>query len=211
MARTSEGSVSGIFIYDDFERTGTVYTRSRKVFDYFYDFRPFNFLWAEMRTEHECETYDIYSVDLENLPMVHRFSHQISIADEESVDEIERFMVLTHPGLNRRWVRVALEDGDKCFMVRLNNEMAGLGWLSMVNGIGRLDSLYVRPQFRGIGIGDDLVYARLLWLKSKRARSAFSEISRHNISSAKIAVKGHMGVVGQVFLYFKEDPMEKGN
>jgi GNAT superfamily N-acetyltransferase len=208
VSRTSDGAISGIFIYDDFENVGTIYTRSREVFDYFYELKPFNFLFAEMRTEVESEIYDIYTIDLENLAVVHRFSHEISIADEGQADKIERFMVLTHPGINRRWVNVALRNGDRCFTVRLSNEIAGLGWLSIVNGIGRLHSLYVKPQFRRMGIGEDILYARLLWLKLKHARSAFSEISRYNFSCSRIAVKGNMQVSGQVFQYFKRKDIE---
>jgi GNAT superfamily N-acetyltransferase len=158
-----------------------------------------------MRTEVESETYDIYSIDLENLPVVHRFSHEISVAQKEQTHEIEQFMVSTHPRINRKWVKVALKNGDGCLIVRLNNEIAGLGWLSMVNGVGRLHSLYVKPQFRRIGIGEDILYARLLWLKLNHARSAFSEISRYNLSSSRIAMKGQMRVSGQVFQYFKRD------
>jgi ribosomal protein S18 acetylase RimI-like enzyme len=205
VSRTSEGAVSGVFIYDDSEKVGTIYTRSREVFDYFYELKPFNFLFAEMRTEVKCEIYDIYTISLENLAIVHRFSHEISIAEKRHIDEIEQFMVLTHPGINKRWVNVALKNGDRCFIVRLGNEIAGLGWLSIVNGIGRLHSLYVKPQFRRIGIGEDILCARLLWLKSKRAHSAFSEISRNNLSCSRIAMKGQMRASGQVFQYFKKN------
>jgi len=205
VSRTSEGPVSGLFIYDDFEKVGTVYTRSREVFDYFYELKPFNFLFAEMTTEVESEIYDIYTINLQNAAIVHRFSHEISMAEEEHIDEIEQFMVSTHPGINRKWVKIALKNGDKCFTARLGNEIAGLGWLSLVNGIGRIHSLYVKPQFRRIGIGGDILQARLLWLKSKRARSAFSEISRYNFASSRIAMKGHMSASGQIFQYFKKN------
>jgi GNAT superfamily N-acetyltransferase len=87
----------------------------------------------------------------------------------------------------------------------LGSEIAGLGWVSIVNGIGRLHSLYVRPQFRRIGIGEDILFARLLWLKSMHARSAFSEISRYNLSCSRIAMEGHMRVSGQVFQYFRKN------
>jgi len=205
VSRTSEGGVSGVFIYDEFEKIGTIYTRSREVFDYFYELKPFNFIFAEMRTEVENEIYDIFTIDLENVSIVHRFSHEISMAEDGHIDEIEQFMASTHPGINRRWVKVALKNGDRCFTVRLSNEIAGLGWLSIVNGIGRIHSLYVKPQFRRIGIGEDILYARLLWLKSKHARSAFSEISRYNFPSSRIAMKGQMSVSGQIFQYFKKN------
>jgi len=206
VARTFEGAISGLFIYDGSEKTGTIYTRSREAFDYFYELKPFNFLFAEMRTEHENEIYDIYTIDLENLAIGHRFSHEISVAQKADIDEIEQFMVSVYPGINRKWVKVALKSGDRCFIVRLPNEIAGAGWLSIVNGIGRLHSLYVKPQFRRMGIGEDILNARLLWLRSKHARSAFSEISRHNSSSTRIAMKGQMKVSGQIFQYFKNVP-----
>jgi ribosomal protein S18 acetylase RimI-like enzyme len=208
-SRTSEGDVSGIFIYDDFEKVGTVFTRSREVFDYFYGLKQFDFLFAELRTELESEIFDIYTIDLENHDVVHRFSNEISMVDEGQIGEIERFMVLAHPGMNRRWIRVALKNGDKCFVVRLGSEIAGLGWVSFAKSIGRIHSLFVKPQFRRLGIGEDILYARLLWLKSKHARSAFSEISSCNSPSVRIELKAQMEVCGQVFQYFKKNPSRK--
>jgi GNAT superfamily N-acetyltransferase len=201
VSRTSDGVVSSIFIYDDSEKVGTIYTREREVFDYFYELKPFNFLFSEMKTELESEIYDIYAVDFENLSIVHRFSYEISVAQKEHIDEIEQFMASTHPGINKKWVKVALRNRDKCFTVRLKNEIAGLGWLSIVNGIGRLHSLYVKPQFRRIGIGEDILNARLLWLKLMHARSAFCEVSRHNLPSSRNVMKAQMRVSGQVFQY----------
>lgn len=209
VSRTSEGNASGIFIYDDFEKGGTVFTRSREVFDYFSGLKPFNFLFAELRTELESEVYDIYTIDLENHDVIHRFSNEISMADEGQIGEIERFMVLAYPGMNRRWVRVALKNGDKCFTVRLGSEIAGLGWVSFVKKIGRIHSLFVKPQFRRLGIGEDILYARLLWLTSKHARSAFSEISSCNSPSVRIELKAQMEVCGQIFQYFKKNPARK--
>jgi len=209
VARTSEGAISGIFIYDDFERGGTVYTKSREVFDYFYKLKPFDFLFSEMQTELENEIYDIYTAKIENLAITHRFSYEISTADETSIPEIEQFMSLTHPGINKNWVKVALKNGDKCFVVRLVNEIAGLGWVSLVNGVGRLHSLYVKPQFRRMGMGEDILNARLLWLKSKGARSVFTEVSRNNTPSSNNIMKAHLRVSGQVFQYFRKDEKRK--
>jgi len=205
VSRTSDGSISGLLIYDDFEKSGMVCTRSRIVFDYFCGLKLFNFLFSELKTEVESEVYDIYSIDLENHDIVHRFSYEILMAHNGQADEIERFMVQANPGINRRLVKVALKNGDKCFTVRLDKQIAGLGWVSFVKGVGRVHSLFVKPQFRKLGIGEDILYARLLWLKSKHARSAFSEISRSNFPSSRIALKAQMKVCGQVFQYFGKD------
>src|SRR5674476_1467859 len=109
VSRTSEGTISGIFIYDNFEKGGTIYTRSREIFDYFYALKPFNFLFSEMQTELENEVYDIYTINFEDFTFAHRFSYEISLADIEHADELEHFMALTHPRINKRWVRVALK------------------------------------------------------------------------------------------------------
>jgi hypothetical protein len=208
-AKTQDNSLVGIFIYDNYEKGGTIYTKSREIFDYFYTLKPFNFLFSEMQTELENEIYDIYNVNLDNLSLSHRFSYEISLADIGCADEVEHFMYLTHPRLNKRWVRVALGNGDRCFIVRLNDEIAGLGWVSLVNGVGRLHSLFVQSQFRRMGIGEDILNARLLWLKSNHAHSAFCEISRFNLASVGNVVKAQMSVFDQVYLYFKKHPKEK--
>jgi GNAT superfamily N-acetyltransferase len=179
------------------------------VFDYFYKSKPFGSIFAEIPAEHENEIYDIYTIDLENSPIVRDFSHEISIMDEDQIDDVGRFMVSTNPGINKKWVGVAYRNGEKCFMVRLGNEIAGVAWLSIANQIGRVHSLAVKPRFRRMGIGLDLLYARLLWLKSKHTRSAFSEISRDNIPSSKIATRGGMRVSGQVYRYFTRHIAEK--
>jgi GNAT superfamily N-acetyltransferase len=208
--KTPHGDVSGIFIYDNYEKGGTIYTRSREIFDHFYQLKPFNFLFSEIQTEIENETYDIYTLELEKTAVTPKFSYEISVAKRSQIDEIEKFMASTHPGINKKWVNVALKNEDKCFFVRLNNEIVGAGWLSLVNDIGRLHTLYVRQQFRRLGIGEDILNARLLWLKSKRARLVFTEISRYNVASAGNVMKAHMTVSGQVFQYFKKN-LDKKN
>ncbi len=204
MSETATGSGSGLFLYDDYEKAGSIFTRSREAFDYFYKLKPFKSIYAELQTEYPKEIYDIFTKDLEN-SLDHTFSHAISVADGQQIEEIRQFMLSTHPGTNPRWIDVAFRNGDRCATVRLGDEIAGLGWLSLVNGIGRLHSLFVKPRFRKIGVGLDILFARLLWLKSKHARIALSEISVNNLQSSGISVRGGMKVSGQVYQYFRTE------
>jgi ribosomal protein S18 acetylase RimI-like enzyme len=206
VANNPDGITLGLFIYDASERLGTIYTKSREVFDYFFKLKPFSFLWSEFATENQSEIFDIYTLDLEDRPIVHSFKHQITLADDQQVDDVERFIISAQPEINKKWVRVAFANGEKCFTIRLDKEVAGLAWLSNVNGIGKLHSLNVKPQFRKMGMGRDLLFARLLWLKAKHARTAFSEISRQNLPSVKVAMKGNMTATRQVFQYYGKDP-----
>ncbi len=205
MSESATGNGSGLFLYDDYEKAGSIFTLSREVFDYFYRLKPFKSIYAELHTEHPKEIYDIHTTDLENNSLDHKFSHAVSVADREQIEEIRQFMLSTHPGTNPRWIDVALRNGDTCVIVRLGDEIAGVGWLSLVNGIGRLHSLFVKPRFRKMGIGLDILFARLLWLRSKQARMAFSEISVNSFQSSKTALKGGMKVSGQVYQYFKHE------
>jgi GNAT superfamily N-acetyltransferase len=205
VSETAAGEASGLFLYDDYEKGGSIFTRSREVFDYFYKLKPFKSIYAELKTEHPKEVYDIHTMDLENNSLDHTFSHPVSVADIEQIEEIQQFMLSTHPGTNPRWIDVALRNGDRCVTVRLGDEIAGVGWLSLVNAIGRLHSLFVRPRFRRIGVGLDILFARLLWLKSKRARMALSEISVNNLESSRISTRGGMKVSGQVYQYSKSE------
>jgi acetyltransferase (GNAT) family protein len=203
VSETAAGNVSGLFLYDAYEKAGSIFTQSREAFDYFYRLKPFKTIYAELQTEHRNEVYDIHTIDLENSSLDHTFSHAISVADREQIEEIRQFMLSTHPGTNPRWIDVALRNGDKCVTVRLGEEIAGVGWLSLVNGIGRLHSLFVKPRFRKMALGLDILFARLYWLKSKSARMAFSEISANNRQSSKISTRGGMRVAGRVYQYFK--------
>jgi hypothetical protein len=205
LSETAAGNSSGLFLYDECEKAGSIFTRSREVFDYFYKLKPFKSIYAELKTELPKEVYDIYTIDLENNSLDHTFSHVISVADIEQIVDIRQFMLSTHPGTNPRWIDVALGNGDKCVTVRLGDEIAGVGWSSLVNEIGRLHSLFVKPIFRRMEVALDILFARLLWLKSKHARTAFSEISVNNLQSSRISVRGGMEVSGQVYQYFKAE------
>lgn len=205
VAKGPDGAVSGLFIYDRVEKTGTVFTKSRSDFGHFYALRPFNTLFAELNTEHESDPFDIFTISLQNHILDHRFRHEVATAQQYNMPEIERFMISANPGINRQWVRVAFEDGEMCFVVRLDGEIAGAGWVSATNRVGRLHSLFVRPQFRGIGIGEDILFARLFWLRSRGALSAFSEISCGNVPSSRVAVKGGMVASGRIFQYYRTE------
>jgi GNAT superfamily N-acetyltransferase len=198
-SRTSEGTPSGLFMYDKVEKGGTIYTKSREVFDHFCKLKPFKFLFSEMLVaERRHQTYGIYSTDFVGLPD-HKFSYEVSQGHQ--VDEITNFMRQDFPEINRRWISVALQDGERCFIVRLQNCIAGLGWVSLVNGIGRIHSLYVNPQYRRMGISSDIVYAQILWLKLQHAKSAFSEVASTSHVSGRFSLRRYGTLRGQVFMY----------
>jgi ribosomal protein S18 acetylase RimI-like enzyme len=201
LSKTSNGETSGLFVYDDYEQAGTVFTKSSEVFDHFFKMKPFGSCFSEINVENSNHAFDILSVvNLDGISLDREFKHLITI--EQDVPEIERFMSLTHYGLNPKWVRIALGNGDKCFAARMGKDIVGMAWLSLVDSIGRVSDLYVKQQFRRNGIASDLFYARLIYLKSRHARSYFAEIAHDNEAAMKHALKVGLKITGQVYEYF---------
>jgi ribosomal protein S18 acetylase RimI-like enzyme len=118
-----------------------------------------------------------------------------------NVEEIERFMTLTQPETNRKWISVALRNGEKCFVVRIANKIVGMAWMTIVDGMARSHGLYVEPQFRRMGIMRDNLQARLIYLKSRHVHTLINEISESNIASSSHASKAGEKIVGKIFLY----------
>ncbi|HYB04029.1 MAG TPA: GNAT family N-acetyltransferase [Nitrososphaerales archaeon] len=203
VSKTPDGEISGLFVYDNYEENGTVFTRSKEVFDYFFQLRPSGSLWSELQTDHSGYTYDILTMNLDGVDLKHSFKRRVAI--DTNIVEIERFMSLTvHEVLNPKWVRIALANGDRCFVAKIGTEIAGVAWLSLVDGVGRVPDLYVKPQFRRTGVAVDLFYARLIYLKSMRARSYFAEIAHDNEPGLKHALKVGMKISGQIFEYYRQ-------
>ena len=201
VSKTPDGQISGLFVYDDYEQAGTIFTRSREVFDHFFNMKSFVSIWSELQTNHPAYAYNILTMDnVGGIDLKHSFKREVSI--DTNIDEIERFMTLTvHYKLNPRWVRTALANGDRCFVAKVGTEIAGIAWLSLVDGVGRVPDLYVKPQFRRTGTARDLFYARLIYLQSMHARSYFAEIAHNNDPAMKHATKVGMKVSGEVFEY----------
>jgi RimJ/RimL family protein N-acetyltransferase len=59
----------------------------------------------------------------------------------------------------------------------------------------------VKQRYRKAGIGTDLLYARLLWMKELGVRKVFSEVSDYNLASRDIALKAGFIETGKIYLY----------
>jgi RimJ/RimL family protein N-acetyltransferase len=200
VSQNSAGDKNGLFIFDDYEETGTIFTKSREAFDYFQKLKPSSYIFSELDVaEHPKEVWNIWQLDVDKAPLDHRFKHHVSI--DQNVKEIKRFMALTQPETNRQWVSVALKNGDKCFVSRIANRIVGIAWMTIVDGVARSHGLYVEPQFRKMGIMTDNLHARLIYLKSRRVHTLINEIAESNVASSGHAAKAGEIIVGKIFLY----------
>jgi len=200
ISENPKGGRDGLFIYDVWEATGTIFTRSREAFDGFFAMKPSSYIFSEFDVpELPREVWNIWKLDVDLAPTDHRFRHHVSMDADES--EIERFMAATQPGTNPRWVSVALKLGDRCFVNRIDNRIVGMAWVSIVGDIARSHSIYVEPQFRRMGIMRDNLQARLIYLKNRGVHTLINEIAESNVASSKHVEKAGEKVAGKLYLY----------
>ncbi len=204
VSRNPSGEKNGLFIYDNYEAAGTIFTKSREVFDHFYQMKPFSYIFSELEVaEHPKELWNIWQMDVDKARLDHRFKHHVSM--ESNVEEIERFMAATQPETNRQWISVALRSGDKCCVSRVAGRIVGIAWMTVVGGVARSHGLYVEPHFRRRGMMRDNLQARLIYLKSRHVHTLVNEIAESNVASASHAAKAGEEIVGKVFLYTSPD------
>ena len=204
VSQSSRGEKNGLFIYDSYEETGTIFTKTKEVFDYFYKLKPSSYIFSELEAaDLPKELWNIWQLDVEKTHLNYRFKHQVSM--DQDVKEIEEFMNFTQPETNRKWVSVALNNGDKCFVVKVANKIVGIAWMSIINGIARSHSVYVEPRFRRRGIMSDIMQARLLYLKSRHVHTLINEVAESNTASSGHVAKAGEKIVGKMFLYTSPD------
>jgi len=204
VSRDPEGNTNGLFIYDNYEATGTIFAKSRDVFDCFYKLKPSSYIFSELEVaEYPREVWNIWQLDVDRATLDHKFKHHVSMDNDAA--ELERFMATAQPETNRRWVGVALRNGDKCFVVKVANRIVGIAWMTVVGGMARSHGLYVEPQFRRMGIMKDNLQARLIYLRSRHVHTLVNEIAEDNVASASHAAKAGENIVGKIFLYVSPD------
>ncbi|MGA7861449.1 MAG: GNAT family N-acetyltransferase [Thermoplasmata archaeon] len=196
-----EGSaVSGLLIYNVVERVGSIFTRDTRVAETLFGVKDHAALFSEFPLGVKPETYHICAADLAGEMGRHHFAHPVRMAREPEQPAILRMLHEMYGRIDTSWLQACSPEDDKCFVVEVAGEIAGVGWVSVVGSYGRLHSLSVRPHCRRIGIGSDLWHARMLWARRAGARKVISEISEHNIASLAIATAGGMQRTGRMFL-----------
>jgi GNAT superfamily N-acetyltransferase len=193
----------GIFVYDPSESVGTSFSDNIEISKLFLNLKEHLGFYSYQKMETYNEIEDYYILKLESLTLTHRYKHNIKIAKNEDLDTIVSFMKHSLQIVSERWIRSAYECGEVCFIYRINNGIVGIAWLALSGNIGRLHSIYVTPEFRRTGIGKDLLFARLFYLKNLGINMAFSEIARGNKSSIRNSQSLGMKKGGSIYYCVK--------
>lgn len=109
--------------------------------------------------------------------------------------------------------RLLQEDTETIYLAKLQNEYAGFIYLNLrsdyVEGtstkpVAYIEGIYVRPQFRKLGVGKKLVELGEKWAKAKGAKAYASDTEITNENS--IAFHKHIGFeeVNRIVCFVKE-------
>ncbi len=204
---SKEGSVvQGLLVYDLIEKVGSIFTRDRSVAEALFGLEDHLALFTDFPLSPRTEIYRIYGMDLPRELVPHRFAHSVRLARPDDHPVIVQMMRERYGRVNTSWLEAFPRDGgQRCFVAGVADEIAGVGWVSVANGRGRLHSLSVRPRYRRMRIGTDLWHARRLWAEHVGARQLISEISEQNVASLAIATAGGMHPMGQVLLCYRSE------
>jgi GNAT superfamily N-acetyltransferase len=99
-----------------------------------------------------------------------------------------------------RWLRAQYDSGDIGFVARVERQVVGFAFASIVNGVGRLHTLTVLPEHRNRGIGRELIGARLHALQAVGARYVLSEIATWNLPSLQLAYANGFSKVADMWV-----------
>lgn len=192
--------VDGLLLYNHVEKVGSIFTRSGATAEGLFALKDSLATFAEFPLAPKAETYYVCASDAAGASDAHRFSHRVRLARRSELPDIVRVLHEMYGRIDTSWLQASSPEEDKCLVVEVAGELAGLGWVSVVDHEGRLHSLTVRPRYRRMGIGTDLWHARMLWAHRAGARRVISEISEHNVASLAIAAAGGMQRIGRLYL-----------
>jgi [ribosomal protein S18]-alanine N-acetyltransferase len=195
------GAIAGLMVSDPIERVASVFSRSRSVAEPWVRGRGPYGMYSDSSFEPRGEVFDVFSLPPgADLPS-HRFRHPIRPVSEDDLPAVIDLMREVYGVVNERWFEGIPAEAEVGFIAEAGGRVAGVGWVSVVGPHARLHSLTVRAPHRRMGLGTDLVLARLLWARRAGASDVVSEISARNVGSRSIAIRAGMQRVGEIYFY----------
>lgn len=192
--------IVGIVLSDPDERLGTVFTRSRSLAETLVGDRGPCGFYCDVAISSPREVFDIFSSATAQLPH-HQFQNPVRFATAGDLPAVIALLREENGGVNARWFQGLPTASEVGFVAEVGGRIAGIGWVSLVGAHARLHSLAVHLRYRGMGLGTDLLFARLTWARAAGAASVVSEISERNRASRSIAERAGMERVGETYLY----------
>jgi GNAT superfamily N-acetyltransferase len=194
-------SLAAVTLHDSTENVTSLFTRSRPLAERLLRDRGTAAAYSDFRIEGPSEPYGVFVGALRRDSRAHHFRHSVRRSTPADVPRLVEMVREVHGVVDPGWFDSPPPSAEVGFVVEVGSRLAGAGWVAVVGRSARLHSLTVRPAFRRIGLGADLLFARLLWAQTAGAAEVVSEVADRNVASVALARSVPMNRVGELFLY----------
>jgi L-amino acid N-acyltransferase YncA len=153
---------------------------------------------ANPRIYNIFETYRVLGLDTpQPMPYDSKSVRRMTEADLEAVAAISKKV---YKARSRRWIRSLVDTGDIGFVATADGRIAGFAFMTVVGDRARFHSITVLPEFRGRGIGKELMRARLNAAGAFGVSSIVLEIADWNMPSLTISTTFGFRPIGSMYV-----------
>ena len=197
--------VRGLFLYGSSEGVGSGFTRTRCVAERYLERMEPGGIYLEEPWRLGGEPVEVFAADMRDWESKERIRNPVRIARPDDLPRVRSLMRgELGPGVDP-WLATLPRPEETAFVCEIDARIVGVSWLSRVGVFARGHSFLVHPRFRGLGIGTDLLTARMLWLHETGGRQVVSEIYDGNVASRTAAERAGMALVGRMY-HFRPSP-----
>ena len=196
--------ITGILIMNEEEGEGAIFVNETESLSVLASRAGNIAMFSEINLPIRGDKYLIMESDLSETSNLTSFGNSVEILKKSELSNLMDCINAIYPRTRVNSIKTSLDDGDICFVVRAGESIVGFAFVSISGNIGRLPLFGVLPEFRGLGIGSDLVRARILFLRQIGLKKVFSEIKESNSESMRISQKFGFRKAGVIWLYFPE-------
>ncbi len=200
-----DGRPAGLLLVDPVDDLASIFTRFPHVAEVLLARRGPGPTFVEAELPRPRERFDVFAGPPTGAA-THRFRHPPHVAGPEEMSRVVDLLREVYGRCNERWFASALAAGERCVAVDLEGTLAGAAWILASGSVARLHSLTVRAGYRGLGLGADLLAARLWLAHLAGAEEVISEISERNGPSRRLAERAGLRPAGAIFLYEAPGP-----
>jgi GNAT superfamily N-acetyltransferase len=132
-----------------------------------------------------------------------------SEAAQELIEELEAALSAVYPAESRHGYSVEklLRQGVAFFVIRYNGEPAGCGGVQLYGTeYGELKRMYVRPQFRGMGLGKLMIAHIEKYAREQSVRLLRLETGVHQLAAIGLYEQSGFKSIGP-FGEYHDDPL----
>jgi GNAT superfamily N-acetyltransferase len=199
LAAFEEGEVRGLALTDPLERTRSIFARSPELAQALAG-RPEGWgVFSPYAGGPTSEAYGVYETCPGGEAERHRFRHRVRSVEPSDGPAILALTGEVYGAVNPRWFEGLAPTPEVGFVAEVDGEIAGVAWVCVQGTSARLHSVAVRAPFRRLGLGSDLLFARLWWAQASGATRVLSEIADANVPSRSLAERGGMRRVGEMY------------